>query len=299
MDIQQIRYFLGLADELHFWKSAEKMNLTQSALSRNIKALEDELGLRLFDRDKRNVRLTKAGVFLREEWQRLLAQIDNVHRHAQQISVGEAGSIRIGHPGSVTHSLIPDLLHQVATLYPHLRVELKEIIVMKNADSLLNYQVDVLFTRIPTENPALASRFVSSDPFALVVPEAHSIQAATFTDLCSVKGERFILPAFDNRNPYTELLSAIFQAYDYRPTVIFESDYGSIILSLVAKGLGISLMPISYAVQSPPGVRFIKLNHHSTIYMVWRKDDPNPIIAKLLLLVGNRLNPKVTELGVE
>lgn len=262
------------------------MDITQSALSRNIKALEDELGLLLFERDKRNVRLTMAGAFLRDEWQRLLPEIDNVHRHARQISVGEAGSIRIGHPASVTHSLIPDLLTRLTDLYPQLGVELHEIILMKNADSLLNYQVDVLFTRIPADNPALATQFLSDESFALVVPDKHPITDETFTDLSCVKDEKFILPSFRNKNQYTELLSTIFQAYDFMPKVSLESDFGSIILSLVAKGLGISLMPISYKAQSPPGLRFIKLDYRSTIYMVWRIGDHNPVIQKLVNLAS-------------
>lgn len=279
--------FLGLADDLHFWKASAKMNMTQSALSRNIQALEDELGLLLFERDKRNVRLTVAGVFLRGEWQRLLTDIDNVHRHARQISVGEAGSIRIGHPASIIRSLIPDLLTRLSALYPELRIELNEIIIMKNSESLLNYQMDVLFTRIPADNPALVSRFIWEDTFALVVPDKHPITGSTFTDLSCVKEEKFILPSFRNKNHYTELLSSIFREYNYMPKVVLESDFGSTILSLVAKGLGISLMPISYEVQSPPGVRFIKLDYRSGIYMVWRSDDNNPIIQKLVSLVSN------------
>lgn len=286
MDIRQIHYFLGLADELHFWRASERLHITQSALSRHIKALEDELGVRLFDRDKRNVRLTVAGLFLRGEWQRLLAEITNVHRNARLISLGEAGSIRIGHPGSVTHSLIPTLLTRLVALYPQLRVELQEIIVLKNADALLTYQVDVLLTRIAPSHNQLTCQPIASEPFALVVPDNHAVTAENFTDLRCVKDERFIIPSLQQKNQYTELLVSIFQAHGYTPTVFVESDFGSIILSLVAKGMGVSLMPISYARQAVPGVRFIELDYQSTMYMVWRTSDLNPVIQKLLQLIS-------------
>lgn len=286
MDIKQLRHFLGLADELHFWRSSEQMNITQSTLSRQIKALEEELGIPLFDRNKRNVRLTTAGAFLRDEWQRLLAELDDVHRYARQINVGEAGAIRIGYPGSITHSFLPDLLTRLSTRHPELRVELMEIIVVDIEDSLLRYQVDVLFTRIPAVNPGLASRFLFAEPFALVVPESHPITAETFSDLQRVRDERFILPALHNRNHYTDLLVSIFQTYQYTPNVCYESDFGSTILSLVARGLGISILPLSYSYHAPLGVRFIKLDHHSTLHMLWRKENNSPTIQNLLNTVN-------------
>ncbi|RYF85569.1 MAG: LysR family transcriptional regulator, partial [Chitinophagaceae bacterium] len=101
MNLQQIKYFLELSRELHFWNTSEKMFITQSALSRQIKALEDELGVQLFERNKRNVKLTEAGRFLQHEWRRLLTEIEGLHRHARQIHEGKYGTLTIGYPGSI------------------------------------------------------------------------------------------------------------------------------------------------------------------------------------------------------
>lgn len=89
MRLEQIRIFLELAKELHFWRTAEKVHLTQSALSRQIQVLEDELGFELFVRNKRTVKLTMAGAFMRDEWERMLEEISNIHRQAKQISLVE------------------------------------------------------------------------------------------------------------------------------------------------------------------------------------------------------------------
>src|SRR6476620_1672758 len=102
MELQQIQYFLTLAQELHFWNSAEKLFITQSALSRQIKALEDELGIQLFERTKRTVKLTEAGAFLRDQWLRMMDDIDRIHRQAKSIHEGVYGTIRIGYPGSIS-----------------------------------------------------------------------------------------------------------------------------------------------------------------------------------------------------
>ena len=110
MNLQQLQYFLVLADELHFWRSSEKMFITQSALSRHIKTIEQELGVQLFERNNRNVKLTKAGEFLRGEFGRLKEEFESVTRHARQIAAGEIGTLRIGHTASITFSLLPDLI---------------------------------------------------------------------------------------------------------------------------------------------------------------------------------------------
>ncbi|MBW3544811.1 MAG: LysR family transcriptional regulator, partial [Bacteroidetes bacterium] len=114
MELQQIKYFLALAQELHFWHTAEKMFITQSALSRQIKALEDELGVKLFERSKRNVKLTEAGAFLRDQWLPMLDEINRIHRQARKIHEGAFGSIIIGYPGSVAYGFLPELIASIA-----------------------------------------------------------------------------------------------------------------------------------------------------------------------------------------
>src|ERR1700737_3313665 len=127
MHLTQIQYFLELARKLHFWNAAENMSITQSSLSRQIRSLEEELGVTLFERNKRSVRITPAGAFLREEWQRLLAEIDNIHLHGRLISQGTAGEIKIGHIGSVAHSVLPELMRVLSQQYPLLKVTLFEL----------------------------------------------------------------------------------------------------------------------------------------------------------------------------
>ncbi|HKX82971.1 MAG TPA: LysR family transcriptional regulator, partial [Pyrinomonadaceae bacterium] len=120
MNLHQIQYFLALSDELHFWRTSEKVFITQSALSRQIQSLENELGVQLFERDKRNVKLTNAGVFLKGELARIMVEIESVTRHAQQVAAGEIGVIRIGHPASITFSLLPEILQRFAERHPQL-----------------------------------------------------------------------------------------------------------------------------------------------------------------------------------
>ncbi len=285
MDLQQIRYFLGLAKELHFWKTSEKMFVTQSALSRRIQSLEAEIGVSLFERNKRNVKLTAAGAFLQTEWTRILIEIENAHRHARQISAGEIGKIKIAHPGSITHSILPDLLAALIAAYPNLEVELFELLTENFEQALINYQIDIGFARELPANQSLTSQPVSSENFALVVPENHRLTTQNFTNLGDAKGENFILPSLNSRNAYAESLREIFALYKYTPKTIFESDFGATILSLVGKGLGVSLMPISYSHHAPAKVRFIETSHQTTLFIVWRKDEESAVLKNFIKLI--------------
>lgn len=285
MELQQIRYFLELCQELHFGNTSEKVFITQSALSRQIKALEEELGVTLFERNKRNVKLTVAGKFLKEHWQRLLTEINNIHKQAKQIHDGYYGSISVGYPGSIAYSFLPELLTNINRQLPELKVELVEPTDITFEQYLMNYQMDVGFRREPAVNPSLQSLNLYSENFALIVPATHHLTDENFTDLATLKNEKFILSGLHHNTIYVASLHAIFNTYQFTPNVYIESDFGATILSLVAKGLGISILPGSYAFSAQPGVRFIKLPHKASLYVTWRKDDTNPILKNVLQIV--------------
>jgi len=293
MNLNQIRYFLGLAKELHFWNASEKMHIAQSSLSRQIKALEDELGIRLFERNKREVKLSVAGAFLEQEWQRLLAEIDNVHSHARQMAKGEAGQVKIGHVGSVAHSTLPELLDAVGRQYPKLTVGLSELPAEKISQALLEFQIDIGLRREGSTDKRLEAILLSKEPFALVLPdnhplalpEDHPLASTAFQGMQPFKDEFFILPPLRNGDGYIETLLNIFRQYGFYPKTRFESNFGATILSLVAKGLGISLLPSSYARLGAAGVRFIPIPHQVGLYLIFRRGDPNPTVKIFMEMV--------------
>ncbi|GAB3643393.1 LysR family transcriptional regulator [Spirosoma arcticum] len=285
MDLIQIRYFWGLADELHFWRAADKLNITQSALSRHIKGMEEELGFLVFERTKRKVELTAAGQFMRQEWQRLLPTIDTIQRQAQQISRGEMGTFRIGHPGSITHSVLPGLLLVLTKTYPELQVELLEVNTIDVEQILLSHQIDLGFRREPAVSQLLAFSKVSTESFALVVPTGHPMQNAAVNGLGLVKEAAFILPSLARPTQYATTLRNIFGQYGFQPKVVVESEFGATILSLVAQGLGLSVMPLSYASGSPTGVRFLPLPDQTSLFMLWRKHDHSPMLHNALTAI--------------
>lgn len=285
MDLQQIRYFLTLAEELHFWNSAEKLFITQSALSRQIKALEDQLGVQLFERSKRRVKLTRAGAFLQEQWQRMMEEIERVHRQARNIQEGTYGMVRIGYPGSVAYGFLPELIATIAGILPEVKLELLEPTDISFEQLLLNRQLDLALRRDPAENPALQSEVLYAEHFALIVPGNHPLTRENFKSLADVREEKFILSGLHHKTHYVSTLLQLFDTYQFTPNVHIESDFGGMVLGLVAKGLGVSIMPASYAGSAPPGVRFISLPQKTNLYAAWRKKDNNPVLQNVLSLV--------------
>ena len=288
MELQQIRYFLTLAETLHFWNTAEKLFITQSALSRQIKALEEELGIQLFERSKRNVKLTEAGAFLQEQWLRMIEEIELVHRQAKSIDEGIYGIVRIGYPGSIAYGFLPDLISNIARAIPEVKIELVEPTDISFEQLLLNRQLDIAFRRDPAENPALKSLTLYAEPLSLIVPSTHPLTQENFKTLADVKEEKFIISGLHHKTSYVAALRQLFETYRFTPNVRIESDFGGMIMGLVGKGLGVSIMPSSYAKSAPPNVRFIKLPEMTTLYAAWRKDDHNPVLKNVMEIVVER-----------
>lgn len=282
MRLQQIRYFLVLAEELHFWKTAEKLFTSQSTLSRQIQSLEDELGFKLFERDKRNVKLTAAGLFLKNNWTQMIDDFDRSISQAQKIDEGSSGRVAIAYPGSIAFRFLPELMKILHEKMPDLKIELTEPTDENHIKLLLDYSIDLSYSRDSIMHPNIASEKLQSEPICLVVPENHWVTEENFTDIRDVQHENFIVSRMHQTTHYASLLRSLFAQYEIEPQTIMESDFGGMILALVSKGLGISILPHSFRSTPSKNVRFIDLEEQVDLYVNWRKNDPNRVIERIL-----------------
>lgn len=285
MDIQQIRYFLALAKELHFWNTSEKVGITQSALSRQIMSLESELNVKLFNRDKRNVNLTDAGLFLKEKWQAEVSALEMIHQQARQIHLGESGTIKIAHPDSLSSSFIPEILSKISAAFPKLNIELLQLPYSEEDDALKNYRIDILFNRDINQSAFLHSKRLATEPLCLVVPTDHHFTTIEDITASNLSDQKFILTHGGGDSSYDMLLEDIFKHYDIHPASNISTQFGSTVISLIKKGLGISILPESYVHYDGTFVRFIPLPFCSDLYINWRKDDSNIIIRNIIDLL--------------
>lgn len=285
MDLQQIRYFLGLAKELHFWNTAGKMNITQSALSRHIQALESELGLQLFERNKRNVKLTPAGKFLQEKWETELSEMEFIHQFARQIHLGETGTIRIAHPDSISGSIIPGMISRISEAFPKLQIELVQVQYENQQEFLQNYKIDLVITRDKNNAPGISAEKIYTDHLAIVVPETHPYQTIADLSKETLEQQKFILPVKDVGSSYSDIIQQMFRSLNVVPDVFLHSEFGSTIIALVRKGLGVAILPDSYMYHGTPGLRFIQLPFQTDLFLNWRTDDHNPVLSNVMKLI--------------
>lgn len=285
MSLEQIKYFLALASELHFWNTAGKMNITQSALTRQIQALESELGILLFKRNKRNVKLTPAGQFLKEKWEVELSKLEFIHQHARQIQLGESGTIIIAHPDSISASIMPELLSRISAAIPKLKVELVQVRYEDQQSFLRNYKIDLAITRDVNSADDIRSQKIYTDHLAIVVPEHHPFRKAKDITTATLSGQKFILPVKDEGSSYSDIIKQMFKSFHVTPNTYLHSEFGSAIIALVRKGLGIAVLPDSYVYHEIPGIRFIKLPFKTDLFLNWRADDHHPVLANVLKII--------------
>ncbi|GAA4238201.1 LysR substrate-binding domain-containing protein [Postechiella marina] len=282
MTTQHIKHFLILANELHFWKAAEKAFISQSSLSRQIQTLEDEINVQLFERDKRNVKLTDAGLFLKHKWTDVINNLDQINKQAKKIDEGITGFVSITYPGSIAFSYLPKFLELLNINLPDLKLELTEPKDEGHEKLLLDYQTDIAFSRDPIQNININSYKLNTEVICLVVPQNHWLNKDTLQKLSDLKDEKFIITGLHKKTFFASLLRHFFNTHNFEPKTVIESDFGGMIINLVSKGLGISILPLSFKFSYASNVRFIELDKHIDLYVSWRKSEVNKTTEKVI-----------------
>ncbi len=160
MELRHLRYFMAVAEELHFGKAAAKLHIAQPPLSQQIKQLETELGFKLFYRTKRQVNLTEAGeVFLRDT-QQIFQQLERAISTGQKISRGEQGELSIAFVSSAAYNVIPSMLRNFRTLVPEVKLQIKELTTKEQLQWLVEEKLDIAFVRPPVDKPEFNSQII-------------------------------------------------------------------------------------------------------------------------------------------
>lgn len=288
MEFRQLRYFLMLTKELHFKRAAEKLFIVQPALTKQIQDLEAELGVILFDRNKRNVRLSRAGEFFKKEVEKVLESIEKAKNEIKQVEFGQKGEIKIGYVGSCIHTFLPNLLGNLNQKYPEIHTYLSE---MTSASQLLSVQkgeLDIAFLRNPPPNKRFNQKLVFQENFALVLPQNHFLNETNFESMSQVSTEKFILPTKTDGEIYHNLQWSICEDAHFSPQISHETVHGYTTLKLVENNLGISLLPISFERVTNAAVRFIELKRipqKAEITALWNPENLNPSLKRFLEVV--------------
>ncbi len=288
LEFRHYKYFLAVAEELHFRKAAERLFISQPGLSRQIKQMEDILEIKLFERHSRKVELTKTGIFLQEKLLSHFKQFDDIIKHAKLLEKGINGNLKLAYVGSAMQKLIPELLIKFRGANPNILINLKENDNKNQIEALLNQSIDIGFVRMERVPKGLMMLPSLEETFSLVLPENHKINSSNFKSLSQFKNEDFILFDASYSESYYEKVMQIFDDCGFLPTVSHSTVNASSIYRLVENGLGISIVPTSLKKGYSLKIKFIELKNipqRTAIKIVWNSSNKNPVLAKFVEII--------------
>lgn len=288
MELRHLRYFVTLAEELHFGRAAERLHIAQPPLSQQIRQLETELGFELFHRTKRKVELSEAGEVFLIEVQQIFRQLEQAILLGRQVCRGEMGQLVVGFVSSAAYNILPDILQNSRNIIPNINLELHELTTDEQLRWLESGRIDVGFVRPPIDENTYKSKIIFQESLAIALPENHRLANQEKVSLQSLTEESFILfPRFLAPGLYDVIISFC-QQVGFSPSVAQEAIQMQTIVSLVAAEIGVAIVPESLKNLQRTGVvykSFVEETPQVSIAMIWRKDDSSPILQKFLGIV--------------
>ena len=286
VDIKQLRYFVAVAETLHFGRAARRLNLTQPPLSRQVAALEKDLGVRLLERHARTAILTPAGQQFLADARAVLASLDQACRNAKRAESGEMGQLTIGFMMVAAHHVMPRLARAYATAFPDVRLKLAEVIPGDLPDALAagKFDVGILFPTHPI--PGLRTRLVHREPLCAAIPSGHRLSTRTDLEAADLAGESFIMIARETAATLHDAITNYCYAGGFAPVVYLEVQLQQTIVNLVAEGLGVALVPQSMRTVQTSRVVYLPLRGAPAIdqLIAWRDSNLNPALTGLIAI---------------
>ncbi len=289
IDIRQMRYFVVLAETLHFGRAAERLHLSQPPLSRQIALLEKELGVRLLERHSRHATLTYAGRRFLEDSKAVLASFDQACRNAQLAERGELGELSIGFMMHAAYTVVPSLVRRYVARYPQVHIELREVVPGSLAGAVLSGRFDAGILFNPGFIRGLEIRPIHREQLCLAVSSSHPLATRASVRAKDLESEPLIAAPVEVAPLLREAIVKYCSTGGFEPTIRFETELQQTIVSLVAENLGVALVPQSMRKLGIAGVTFRDLTKPPTVTHViaWQPGNLNPALRPFLAEAGN------------
>jgi DNA-binding transcriptional LysR family regulator len=297
MELRHLRYFVCVAEELHFGRAAVRLHLSQPPLSMQIKALESEIGTQLLERSRRKVELTPAGALFLRDAREILGRVEQATAAAQRAGRGEVGELTIGFVSIADYNVLPLVLSEFRVRYPGVRLNLREATTDTLLLDLAEQRIDVGLVLSPIQNDGLDTLPLVREALVAALPERHALARGRGPlRLAGLADSPFILfPRHMARGLYDDVVSFCRRA-GFSPRVEQEAVQMQTIISLVSAGLGVALIPASMRNLGRTGVVYRSLRERSPqteIVAAWRRGETAPALVRFLeslkVVVGRRL----------
>jgi DNA-binding transcriptional LysR family regulator len=291
IDLRQFRYFIAVAEELHFGRAALRLHMEQPPLSQQIQRMEKTLGCRLFER-KPKVALTEAGKTLLTVARRTISQVNQGIELTRQVGLGEAGSLSIGFAASAMLGSLPEIIRTYREQFPEVVLNLVELSPGEETKSILEGQVDIGFIRERVSSESLSFEIINKEHFGVLLPVNHRFAANSVLLPEALANESFVhFPRHISPSLF-EQISAICRNAGFSPHVIQEAREWLTIIGLVESGLGIAIVPASVGRIKLAGITFVPLRSpvKSVITLSYLHESLKPTTAAFINIAKQAAN---------
>lgn len=282
MELRQIKYFLAVAEYLHFGNAAKSMNISQPPLSQQIKQLENEIGVKLINRTSRSVELTPQGLFLKKEAKAILERLEKAVKTTRAIASGESGMLSVAFVVIVTQTRFPELIQEYRSKWPDVSLDIMEMSTMKQLELIKKGELDIGFVICNGQNfNGMCKHVFLKDKYLIALPENHPLKTEKEISLKDLKGETLIM---FKREDHPELFDAITESFarsGASPEFVQETNSRITALALVSTGMGVC--PVSSPAQ--------KLRKEGIIYKPIK--DPFPELEVAAVWSGTETSPQL------
>lgn len=288
MELRQLRYFLAVADDLHFGRAAKRLHIAQPALSRQIQNLEQELGIQLFYRTKRRVQLTDAGAAFIDSARTVFTRIDEGIATARLAAQGRGGWLGVGFVGSAIYDVVPAVFSAFRQHAPQVELRLTEMGTSEQVEALHDKRIHIGFLRPPVNVDGLVLETVAREPLVLVLPGNHPLARHRSIPLKTLAGEPFIMFPRRPKPSWADYIIRVCQQAGFEPQVVQSAMEIQTAIGLVSAGVGVTLVPASVENIPRKGVVYRRLAGNAPqteLIAAYRQDDPSPVLAGFLTVL--------------
>lgn len=256
-----MKYFVAVAEELHFGRAARRLHISQPPLSQQIMKFEDELGVKLFARNKRSVELTAAGRMLLEDARRILDAVSQAEINLKAAASGHGGRLRVGYIGPALETPFADMVREYKNAYPDVDLSLKEMFTNDQLEAIRVGSIDIGVVRLFRHDVSDLEAFVfHRESYALIVPQGHRLEHKEIVDISELQGEPLIFSPREGQPLLYDEWMRVFNACGFAPDIVQEASTKTAAMALVAAGIGVSIVPESMGRRNMRGVVFKKMS---------------------------------------
>ena len=300
LETRQLQYFSTVAEERHFGKAAERLNLAQPYLSQQIRKLERQLGTTLLNRTTRSVTLTSAGSHLLEQARRVLAELDTLGSEVQLIGAGLKGPLRLGFTGSTTYGVMPQVVRRTAKAAPRLQLGVSgEMITPRLVSQLLDRSIDIALLRSSTPMKGLSYEVIGQEPCILAVPTGSPLLDCE--EITAVELAEHPLVGYPENSVMSATTATFLSAHSASPDYSIRASETSTLMSLVAAGLGVAIVPRTSNALAIPGVHFREIAEgpRTELALAWRTNEETQTITRMARIITEVVSAVIDESSTE